>query len=188
MSNEQFSWWPQQSRYTLLAMGLIMVYFAAADIPIMLTSKSQLAQLKGTIRSTDIQINTVNSPDQFGFNHESQKAELTFYLNEYHTKFYLAENIGSHYIDFDYLKLERGLKSGDSIAVWIKKSALNHPQPKVFEIDGNQYELLSLNEVKFKDSAVFTFLSILGIACIAFFFWFDKPTKIRKLPGIRDDD
>jgi hypothetical protein len=180
MTTLNFSGYGQRARERLLILGIVITIFAFSLLPTIWTSKSQLVQLKGTLRSANTYVSDVTNTDEYGVNHDSRKAELIFYLNEFKQKYYLTENIGNSYQDDKYEEILKGLNHVDTISVWVKKNEVTDWQPKVFEIDEDNLKLLDFKKVRLNESPLFILFSVLGIGCIAFYFWMNSAAKLRK--------
>ncbi len=157
-----------QVRYTIGAFifGIVIIIFAIQRLIVMWTPQSSLTALKGTLRSCDTYVTTVTSTSCFGYTHDSQKAELLFYLNEFPKKFSLVENIGDDFNSSAYENIKAGLRHADSVTVWVQKSELEGLEPKVFQIDTDKITLLDFDTVRFKDRSLTAYLLLLGLGCI----------------------
>ena len=106
----------------MFLMGVICLLFAIQLLNIILTSRSSLTPIRGTLENSNIYITTVSSKTKYNYEAISQKSELIFYLIEFKKKFALVENIGSDYRNKEYEDIQSKLKKADSVTVWIKKS------------------------------------------------------------------
>jgi hypothetical protein len=177
MTTNKDSWWRRNYQNRLLILGLMLTGFGIYQLPTIFTFKSNLIQIKGTLRSADTYVKTVT--DRLG--HNSQKSELIFYINGRHQKYYFVENIGNEYSDDKYENILKGLKRADSVSVWVRKSEMNEYIPKVFQIDADQATLLDFETVRTDGSFVTLFMLILGLGAITVFFALRFPNKLRKL-------
>jgi hypothetical protein len=103
--------------------------------PTIWTFKSNLTQIKGTLRSSDTYITNVT--DRRG--HDSRKSELIFYINGRQQKFYFAENIGDEWSNEKYEKILQGLQKADTVTVWVRKSEVDEYEPEVFQIENDRH-------------------------------------------------
>lgn len=153
--------------------------FGIYQLPTIWTFKSNLTQIKGTLRAADTYITNVT--DRRG--HESRKSELIFYINGRQQKFHFAENIGDEWRDEKYEKILQGLKRSDTITVWVRKSEVDEYEPEVFQIDNDRTTLLDFETVRTDKSPMTAFMLLLGLGSITAFLWFRFPVKFNKIFG-----
>jgi hypothetical protein len=150
-----------------LLFGILFLYFGISYLPIVLTSKSSLIPLKGTIRSANIYVNTVESKGS-----KSQKSEMVFYLNEFDQKFYLVENIGNRSINERYVEILNELRQARFVVIWIKKAEAEEKEPKVYQIETNPHNiLLDLESVISEDKTSTYFFLLMGLGFMVFGLW-----------------
>lgn len=147
------------------------------QLPTIWTFKSNLTQIKGTLRDADTYVTNVTD----GQGRESRKSELIFYINGRQQKFYFAENIGDEWRDEKYEKILQGLKRADTVTVWIRKSEVDDYQPEVFQIDNERTTLLDYETVRTGKSPITAFMLLLGLGSILAFLWFRFPEKFNKI-------
>ncbi len=151
----------------MLIAGLVMIGFGISLLPIMLTSKSDLAQIKGTLRGAHIYITT--APGRYG--NGGKKSELIFYLNGHLQKYALVEHIGGAYRNEEYEKILKGLQRADSISVWVRKREVDDYQPVVFQIDSDNKTLLDFKTVRRDKSPMTVFLLLTGLGSLFVYLW-----------------
>ena len=156
--------------------------FGIYQLPTILTFKSSLTQIKGTLRTADTYVTNVTERQ----GHESRKSELIFYINGRQQKFYLAENIGDEWRDEKYEKILQGLKRADTVTVWVRKSEVNEYEPEVFQIDNERTTLLDFETVRTDESPITAFMLLLGLGSITAFLWFRFPDKFNKIFGTNE--
>lgn len=156
--------------------------FGIYQLPTIWTFKSNLTQIKGTLRAADTYVTNVT--DRRG--HDSRKSELIFYLNGRQQKFYFAENIGDEWRDEKYEKILQGLKRADTVTVWVRKSEVDDYEPEVFQIDNKRTTLLDFETVRTDKSPMTTFMLLLGLGSITAFLWFRFPDKFNKMFGTNE--
>lgn len=136
-----------------------------------------LVPMKGTLRDVSIYIRGVESR-----NNMSNTSELIFFLNKSNKQYKLTENIGDDYVNKEYEKISQQLKSADTVVVWIKKSEIDNPSPKVFQIDvDNANTILSAENVRTEKAFVTVFLLMIGTISILLFFGLKFPELARKI-------
>lgn len=160
----------------------MMTGFGIYQLPTIWTFKSNLTQIKGTLRAADTYVTNVT--DRRG--HESRKSELIFYINGRQQKFYFAENIGDEWRDEKYEKILQGLKRADTVTVWVRKSEVDEYEPEVFQIDNEQTTLLDFEAVRTDKSPMTAFMLLLGLGSIIAFLWFRFPDKFNKILGTNE--
>ncbi|MFM6953249.1 MAG: hypothetical protein ACKOXR_08955 [Bacteroidota bacterium] len=153
--------------------------FGIYQFPTILTFKSSLTQIKGTLRAADTYVTNVT--DRRG--HDSRKSELVFYINGRQQKFYFAENIGDEWSNEKYEKILQGLKRSDTVKVWVRKSEVDEYEPEVFQIDNDNTTLLDFETVRTDKSPLTAFMLLLGLGSITAFLWFRFPVKFNKIFG-----
>lgn len=173
----KYNWCKRNYQYRLLIFGIMLTGFGVYQLPVILTFKSNLVQIKGTLRTADTYITSVT--DRRG--HSSQKSELIFYLNEQQQKYYFAENIGDDYSNEKYEKILQGLNRADSITIWIRKSEVGHYEPKVFQIENEKTRLLDFKSIRESESPITVFLLLIGIGSITAFLWMRFPDTFNKI-------
>jgi hypothetical protein len=157
----------------------MLICFGIYQLPTIWTFKSNLTQIKGTLRSAETYVTNVK--DSRG--HESRKSELIFYINGRQQKYYFAENIGDKWRDDKHEKILQGLKRADTVTVWVRKSEVDEYEPEVFQIDNERTTLLDFETVRTDKSPMTVFLLILGVGSIILFLWFRYPDKFNKILG-----
>lgn len=182
MAKKKFDWWTRNYQNRLLIVGIMITCFGIYQLPTILTFKSSLTQIKGTLRSADTYVTSVT--DRQG--HDSRKSELVFYINGRQQKFYFAENIGDEWRDKKYEKILQGLKRADTVTVWVRKSEVDDYQPEVFQIDNEQTTLLDFETVRTDKSPLTAFMLLLGFGSITAFIWFRFPDKFNKILGTNE--
>ena len=171
-------WYRKMKLNRLLIFGILLTGFGFYQLPTLLTGKSSLSTLRGTIRSVDTYVITVT--DRYG--HNSQKSELIFYLNEFKQKYYLAENIGDSYSNDKYETIRQGLRQADSVTVWVKKNEISLYEPKVFQIESdNRIMLLKYESVISGDVPITLFLFFCGLGSIGAFFYLRFPDRVKRI-------
>lgn len=153
--------------------------FGIYQFPTILTFKSSLTQIKGTLRAADTYVTNVT--DSRG--HDSRKSELIFYINGRQQKFYFAENIDDEWSNTKYEKILHGLKRSDTVTVWVRKSEVDEYEPEVFQIDNDNTTLLDFETVRTEKSPLTAFILLLGLGSITAFLWFRFPDKFNKIFG-----
>lgn len=177
--------WNRYNQNKLLGFGIVLFFGGLYLTPTIWTFKSQLSQIKGTLRSANTYVTTVTYTNpRNGYTTKSQKSELIFYLNERKQKFYLMENIGDKFRNEKYETILQGLKRADSIYVWVKKNAIEEYAPQVFQIDNDRVTLLDFETVRMDKSPLALFMLSMGLISIAGFFWFRYPDKFKKVTGL----
>ena len=161
--------------------GIILMGFGLYQLPTILTFKSSLTQIKGTLRAADIYITT--GTNKYGS--ESRKSELIFYINGLNQKFYLTEGIGDKWSNEKYTKILKGLKRSDTITVWVKKSEVVEYEPKVFQIDNTKETLLDFEAVQNKERLTTGFVFLLALAVITAFFQLRYPDRFNNIFGTK---
>lgn len=151
--------------------------FGIYELPTIWTFKSNLTQIKGTLRAADTYVTNVT--DRRG--HDSRKSELIFYINGRQQKFYFVENIGDEWRDEKYEKILQGLKRADTVTVWVRKSEVDDYEPEVFQIDNERTTLLDFETVRTDKSPMTAFMLLLGLGSITAFLWFRFPDKFNKI-------
>ncbi|RZJ47793.1 MAG: hypothetical protein EOO44_21960 [Flavobacterium sp.] len=162
--------------------GIMLTGFGIYQLPTIWTFKSNLTQIKGTLRAADTYVTSVT--DRRG--HESRKSELIFYINGRQQKFYFAENIGDEWRDEKYEKILQGLQRADTVTVWVRKSEVNEYEPEVFQIDNERTTLLDFETVRTDKSPLTAFMLLLGLGSITAFLWFRFPDKFNKILGTNE--
>ena len=156
--------------------------FGIYQLPTIWTFKSNLTQIKGTLRAADTYVTNVT--DRRG--HDSRKSELIFYINGRQQKFYFAENIGDEWRDEKYEKILQGLRQADTVTVWVRKSEVADYEPEVFQIDNERTTLLDFETVRTDKSPITAFMLLLGLSSITAFLWFRFPDKFNKIFGTNE--
>jgi hypothetical protein len=182
LANKKYDWWTRNYQNRLLIFGIMLTGFGIYQLPTIMTFKSNLTQIKGTIRAADIYVTNVT--DRRG--HDSRKSELIFYLDGRQQKFYLLENIGDEWHDKKYEKILQGLKRADTVIVWVRKSEVEAYEPEVFQIDNERTTLLNFETVRTDKSPMTAFMLLLGLGTIIAFFWFRFPDKFNKIFGTNE--
>lgn len=182
LTETKYHWWTRNYQIRLLTVGLILTGFGIYQLPTIWTFKSNLTQIKGTLRAADTYVSNVT--DRRG--HDSRKSELIFYINGRQQKYYLAENIGDEWLDKKYENILQGLKRADTIIVWVKKSEVDEYEPEVFQIDNDRTTLLDFETVRTEKAPLIVFMLLLGIGSITASLWFRFPDKFNKLLGIKE--
>ena len=144
----------------LLVFGLMLLSVGLYELPTIWTFKSSLTPVTGTLYSADVNVTTVSSKGS-----KSQKSELIFYLNESPQKYSLVENIGSEYRNSEYEKILQGLRAAKRITIWIKTGDVDEDEPKVFQIDGDNFTLLDFETVRTEKTPIVIFLLTMGTGC-----------------------
>lgn len=147
----------------------------------LVTTKSSLTELKGTIQNSDVIIDNVSSKNRMGYESISLRATLYFRLNEHEKLFKLVENIEQDYSHAEYERISKSLNQSHSVAVWINKSELNSPKPKVFQIDVNEQTILDFNTVKAEHVGIFVFMLLLGTGMTVFALYSKYPARMQKI-------
>ena len=155
----------------------MLTSFGIYQFPTILTFKSSLTQIKGTLRAADTYVTNVT--DRRG--HDSRKSELIFYINGRQQKFYFAENIDDEWSNTKYEKILQGLKRSDTVTVWVRKSVVNEYEPEVFQIDNDNTTLLDFETVRTEKSPLTAFMLLPGLGSITAFLWFRFPDKFNKI-------
>ena len=166
-------------QYRLLIFGIVLTGCSLYQLPTIFTFKSNLIQIKGTLRDADIYVTT--GTNKYGS--ESRKSELIFYMNGLHQKFYLAEGIGDKWRNDKYAKILKGLKRADTITVWIRKSEVSEYEPKVFQIDNEKGTLLDFETVRDDKRPMIAFILLLGLGSITAFLRFRFPDRFNEIFG-----
>jgi hypothetical protein len=182
LTKKKYDWGRRNYQNSLLIVGIMLTGFGIYQLPTILTSKSNLTQIKGTLRSAETYVTNVT--DRRG--HESRKSELIFYLNGRQQKYYFARNIGNEWRDEKYEKILQGLKRADTVTVWVRKSEVDDYEPEVFQIDNERTTLLDFETVRTDKNPITAFLLLLGLGCITAFLWFRFPTKFNKILGTNE--
>ncbi|OAQ43497.1 hypothetical protein A5893_17200 [Pedobacter psychrophilus] len=177
MVKKKYDWWTRNYQNRLLIFGIMLTGFSIYQLPTIWTFKSNLTQIKGTLRAADTYVTNVT--DQSG--HNSRKSELIIYINGRQQKFYLAENIGNEWRFDKYEKISQGLKQADSVTVWVKKSEVDEYEPEVFQIDNDKTTLLDFEKVRTDKSPLTAFMLLLGLGSIALFLWLRFPNNFNRI-------
>ncbi len=129
-------------------------------------SKSDLLQVKGTLKHASIDISMVVSKSRRPPHKEtvSQKAELIFFLNESDQRYRLAKNIGDHQFDDQYEAILKGLRATESVSVWIMKKESYYLRPQVFQIDNDERTLLAFKHLHFENHPITLLLIVVGLS------------------------
>jgi hypothetical protein len=183
LTKKKLDWWTRNYQNSLLIFGLILTGFGIYQLPTIWTTKSNLTQIRGTIRAADSYVKTVT--DRRG--HNSQKSELIFYLNRRKQKFYLAENIGDKFCNENFETILQGLKRADTVIVWVRKSEVDEYEPEVFQIDNERETLLDFETVRTNTSPLTAFMLLLGLGSIIAFLWLRFPDKFNKVSGTNEN-
>ncbi len=179
---KKYDWQTRNYQNRLLIFGIILTAFGIYQLPTILTFKSSLTEIKGTVREADTYVTNVT--DRRG--HESRKSELIFYINGRQQKFYFVENIGNEWRDEKYEKILQGLKRADTVTVWVKKTETESYAPEVFQIDSEKETLLDFETVRTDKGPVTAFMLLLGLGSITLFLWFRFPEKLNKILGTKE--
>ena len=179
MTNKIDNWGTRNRQYRLLIFGIILTGFGLYQLPTILTFKSSLTQIRGTLRTADTYVTTVT--DRRG--HESRKSELIFYINGRQQKFYLAQNIGDKWRDEKYRKILKGLERADTVTVWVRESEIDEYEPQVFQIDNEKGTLLDFEMVRDRERPITAFVLLLGLGSIAAFIRLRFPNRFNKIFG-----
>ncbi|WP_339786168.1 hypothetical protein [uncultured Imperialibacter sp.] len=147
------------------------------------TTRSSLTELSGSIRNSEILIDNVSRKGRLGNEVRSRRATLIFSLNEHQKLFKLRENIGHEFSNSEYDRLSRLLLNSESVSVWISESQVDSIEPKVFQIDVNGQTILDFDSVTSKYSAVSALLLFLGLGATGFALYSKYPKRIRRLLG-----
>lgn len=174
--------WRKYHENSLLFFGLTCIacaiYFIA---PTIFTFKKSLIQVEGRLKSADILIEEVSSPNKFGYKAKSRRATLYFSLTGINKRFELMENIGQAYRHEKFSSIKNRLRSSKQITVWIKEKEKKSGKPKVFQIDIDNTTILTFNEVKTERNGIFIFLLILGLSSTVFVLWRKYPDKFERI-------
>lgn len=165
-----------------MIVGIILTGFGIYQLPTIWTFKSNLRQIKGTLRTANTYITNVT--DSRG--HESRKSELIFYIHGRQQKFYLVENIGNEWRDEKYERILQGLQRADTVAVWVRKNDIDEYAPEIFQIDNERTTLLDFETVRTEKSPLTAFLLLSGLGSITAFLWFRFPDKFNKILGTNE--
>jgi hypothetical protein len=179
LAKKKYDWWTRNYQNWLLIFGIVLTGFGIYQLSTILTFKGSLTQIKGKLRAADTYV--TNVIDRRG--HDSRKSELIFYLDGRQQKFYFAENIGDEWRDDRYEKILQGLRSADTVTVWVKKNKINEYEPEVFQIDNEKETLLDFKTVRTDKSHLTAFMLLLGLGSITAFFWFRFPDWFNKMLG-----
>ncbi len=163
---------------SLLVIGIMLTGFGFYQLPTVLTGKSSLSPLKGTIRAVDTYVTTVTGR----YGHKSQKSELIFYMKEFKQKYYLAENIGDSYTNDKYETIRQGLRQADSVTVSVRKNEVSEYEPTVFQIEtDNKIKLLEYESVisgLFQKTLIFF---LFGLGSLGVYFYLRFPNSLKKI-------
>jgi len=182
LAKKKYDWWTRNYQNRLLIFGIMLTGFGIYQLSTIWTFKSNLTQIKGTLRDADTYVTNVT--DRRG--HESRKSELIFYINGQQQKFHFVENIGDEWHNDKYEKILQGLKRADTITVWVKKSEVAEYEPEVFQIDNDRTTLLDFETVRTDKSPLTAFMLLLGLGSITAFLWFRFPDKFNKILGTNE--
>jgi hypothetical protein len=174
---KKYDWRTRNYQNRLLMFGIMLTGFGIYQLPTIWTFKSNLTQIKGTLRAADTYVTNVT--DRRG--HDSRKSELIFYINGRQQKFYFVENIGDEWRDEKYEKILQGLKRADTVTVCVRKSEVDDYEPEVFQIDNERTTLLDFETVRTDKSPMTAFMLLLGLGSITAFLWFRFPDKFNKI-------
>lgn len=174
--------WKRFHERRLLIFGIsclaMAIYFFVPDL---LTTKSSLAPLEGTIESAQYYVENVSSRNRIGYETKSKRAKLVFNLIEYQKKFELFENIGSENEHKKFRNLSNRLNKSKQATIWIRRSELDKWEPKVFQIDINGRTELEFNEVRTKNGYIFIFLFFMGTGSILLLMWRKYPERTNNV-------
>lgn len=173
LAKKKYDWWARYYQDRLLIFGIVLTGFGIYQLPTIWTFKSNLTQIKGTLRAADIYVTSVT--DRRG--QESRKSELIFYINGRQQKFYFAENIGDEWHNDKYEEILQGLKRADTVTVWVRKSEVDDYKPEVFQIDNERKTLLDFETVRTDKSPITSYMLLLGLGSITAFLLFRFPDK-----------
>lgn len=172
--------------WRILAFGITCIIGAFyINYQNLITTKYSLTELKGTIQNSDVIVDNVSSRNRMGYEAKSRRATLYFRLNEYQKLFKLVENIEQDYSHDDYERISKSLNNSKTTAVWISKSELNSPNPKVFQIDVNKQTILDFKTVKAEHSGIFILMLSLGMGMTGFALYSKYPERIQKILGVK---
>jgi len=171
-------WYRKMMLNSLLIISIMLTGFGIYQLPAVLTGKSSLSPLKGTIRAVDTYVTTVT--DRYG--HKSQKSELIFYMNEFKQKYYLAENIGDSYTNDKYETIRQGLRQADSVTVSVQKNEVSEYEPTVFQIETDNKSILleyeSVISGEFQKTLMFF---LFGLGLLGVYFYLRFPDSLKKI-------
>lgn len=142
----------------------MLIGFGLTEIRTIWTFKTDLIELKSSLRSADIRVAT--NKDRQGS--EYNTSMLIFYLNGINHKFTLSEHIEKEWRSKEHEKLLSELRRAQFISVWIKKSELDIWEPQVFQIGNHRRILLDVETVRSKSRNNAIWFLILGFLAIAF--------------------
>lgn len=171
--------WIINNQIKFLIFGLLLTGIGISLLPTILTFRSNLTQIKGTLRAADIYIEEVE--DRRG--HKSRKAELIFYLNGRQQKFYLVRNIGNDAHDEKYEQILQGLKRSDSVKISVRKSEVDFYEPELFQIGNETETLLEFEAVRTEKAPLAMFILFVGLGSLTTFLWLRFPEKLNKIFG-----
>lgn len=158
-----------------LFIGIIVIGVAVKDLGSSFISKSDLMAIKGTVRYVNMNYKIVTNSRTRQPNY---MAHLTFYLNHAKKEFKLTE-CGKY--SEKHIKIAKGLKQADSVAIWVRKSDIESYSPKVFGIDTDRKTLLSFKDVRTENGYFPVILLSIGLLCILYFFYLRYPEKMKEL-------
>jgi len=165
-SSKEDKEWNIYHEIRLLVLGIATILGALWIIsPTIFTFQSSLKPVEGELIYVNNIVENVSARSRYGYKAKSRKASLSFKITGANQIFRLHKNIGQNYYDEKFNKIESQLKKANTVSVWIKKSQIDDPEPKVFKIHANDNLVLAFKDVKTEHSWIFVFLLILGSLC-----------------------
>ncbi len=140
----------------LLFFGIALVGIGIYYLPNIWTNKSELINIKGTLKSARIHVSLVFSKKyKYGESViSSRKSELLFQLKEYDQEYYMAKNIGDHYINEEHEKILKSIRKCDSISLWIKRNEMQAWRPEIFQLENDETTLLHFKRLHIEDDPI----------------------------------
>lgn len=130
----------------LAIIGILLIGLSVMQISELWLSKSDLYPLKGTLSSANFYVFNVKSSR----GSDTKAIELIFYLKEYNKKLRVVEPIDEYQYGYNnrIITLHKALLNSNNITVWVNNSDTQEYSPKIYSINNDDKELLSLTEMQ----------------------------------------
>ncbi len=166
----------------LLFFGLFCIALAFYTVfPALFTFKDSLIPIESQIRDVDVKLERVTSRGRYGFESESNKISLNFWLNGIAKRFVLTKNVGQEYRCEEFSQISKKLYNSNKVVVWVKDTDTDNRYPKVLQLDIDGKTVIAFENVKTEYGGAFVFLLILGICSTALVLWRKYPVIFDKI-------